>query len=144
MRLFNISLVIPILFFSSLPGLADIYVTKTSIKISSGAGKSAAVYMTIKNDTVASDWLMGAKTSVAKKSMLHDTVVTSDGVVKMKHIMMGIEVNKGEKLVLKSGGKHIMLMGLTETLEAGREFKLVLSFKNSGDVETIITVGEKQ
>ena len=144
MRLFNISLVISILFFSSLPGLADIYVTKTSIKISSGAGKSAAVYMTIKNDTVASDWLMGAKTSVAKKSMLHDTVVTSDGVVKMKHIMMGIEVNKGEKLVLKSGGKHIMLMGLTETLEAGREFKLVLSFKNSGDVETIITVGEKQ
>lgn len=143
MKLFNISLLYTILCFYPLQILADMHVTKSSIKISSGTGKAAAVYMTIRNDTDVSDRLMAAKTSVSRKSMLHDTVVTSDGVVKMKHIMMGVEVNKGEELVLKSGGKHIMLMGLTETLEPGRVLKLVLIFKNAGDVETAVTVSEK-
>ena len=143
MRLLNKYLLYTLLFFFSLPVLADMHVTKSSIKISSGAGKAAAVYMTIRNDTDVSDRLMAAKTSVARKSMLHDTVVTSDGVVKMKHIMMGVEVNKGEELVLKSGGKHIMLMGLTETLEPGRVLKLVLIFENAGEVETAVTVSEK-
>ena len=143
MRLLNKYLLYTLLFFFSLPVLADMHVTNSSIKISSGAGKAAAVYMTIRNDTDVSDRLMAAKTSVARKSMLHDTVITSDGVVKMKHIMMGVEVDKGEELVLKSGGKHIMLMGLTETLEPGRVLKLVLSFKNAGDVETSVTVSEK-
>ena len=109
MKLLNISLIYIILWCFSLPVLADMHVTNSSIKISSGMGKSAAVYLTIKNDTDVSDRLMAATTSIAKKSMLHDTVVTSDGVVKMKHIMMGVEVSMGEELVLHSGGKHIML-----------------------------------
>ena len=105
-------------------------------------GKSAAIFMTIKNDTDASDRLMSVTTKSAKKAMFHDTVVSSNGVVKMKHIMMGLEIGVGEEIILKSGGKHIMLMGLAEKLKNGSLVKLVLKFKNAGDLETTVVVGD--
>ncbi len=131
-----------LLSFCCFPVLADIHFINPSIKVSSGMGKSAAIFMTIKNDTDASDRLMSVTTKSAKKAMFHDTVVSSNGVVKMKHIMMGLEIGVGEEIILKSGGKHIMLMGLTEKLKNGSLVKLVLKFKNAGDLETTVVVGD--
>jgi copper(I)-binding protein len=136
------SILIFLFSFCCFPALADIHFKNSSIKVSSGMGKAAAVFMTIKNDSDVSDRLMSVTTTSAKKAMLHDTVVSSNGVVKMKHIMMGLKFGVGEEIILKSGGKHIMLMGLTEKLQKGNLVKLVLKFKNAGELETTVVVND--
>ena len=122
--------------------IAEIRVSDSLIKVSRGAGKAAAVFMTIKNDNDNSDRLMSARTLVFKKAMLHDTITSADGVVKMKHLMMGIGFSKGEEVILTSGGKHLMLMGPNKPILAGDSVKIWLNFENSGEIEISLIVGQ--
>jgi hypothetical protein len=47
----------------------------------------------------------------------------------------GFEVLSYGHLNLEQGGKHIMLMGLSETLEKDSYFNLTLEFENAGQIE---------
>jgi len=77
--------------------VAEVIISNSSIKVSGGMGKAAAVFMTIVNDTDGPDRLISVRTLDFKKAMLHDTITSTDGVVKMKHLMMGIKFSKGEE-----------------------------------------------
>ena len=122
--------------------IAKIRVNDSLIKVSGGAGKSAAVFMTIKNDNDNPDRLMSVRTLVFKKAVLHDTITSADGVVKMKHLMMGIGFSKGEEVILTSGGKHLMLMGPNKPILTGDSVKIWLNFENAGEIETNLIVGQ--
>lgn len=122
--------------------IAEIRVSDSLIKVSGGAGKSAAVFMTIKNDNDNPDRLMSVRTLVFKKAVLHDTITSADGVVKMKHLMMGIEFSKGEEVIFTSGGKHLMLMGPNKPILTGDSVKIWLNFENSGEIEINLIVGQ--
>jgi copper(I)-binding protein len=73
---------------------------------------------------------------------LHDTITSADGVVKMKHLMMGIGFSKGEEVILTSGGKHLMLMGPNKPILTGDSVKIWLNFENSGEIEINLIVGQ--
>ena len=103
-------------------------------------GKAAAVFMTIVNDTDGADRLISVRTLVFKKAVLHDTITSADGVVKMKHLMMGIKFSKGEEVTLASGGKHLMLMGPNKPILTGDSLKIWLNFESFGEIETTLIV----
>jgi periplasmic copper chaperone A len=120
--------------------VAEVIISNSSIKVSGGMGKAAAVFMTIVNDTDGPDRLISVRTLDFKKAMLHDTITSTDGVVKMKHLMMGIKFSKGEEVTLASGGKHLMLMGPNKPILTGDSLKIWLNFESFGEIETTLIV----
>ena len=120
--------------------VAEVLISNSSIKVSGGMGKAAAVFMTIVNGTDGPDRLISVRTLDFKKAMLHDTITSTDGVVKMKHLMMGIKFSKGEEVTLASGGKHLMLMGPNKPILTGDSLKIWLNFESFGEIETTLIV----
>ena len=74
---------------------------------------------------------MSASSPAAKTVELHETV-DENGVMKMVHHPEGWEIPAGSTLELKPGGKHIMLIGLTAPLEAGKKIQMTLNFEKAG------------
>jgi copper(I)-binding protein len=74
----------------------------------------------------------GAASSPAAKTVeLHETV-DDNGVMKMEPRPEGWEIPARGTLQLKPGGKHIMLVGLTAPLEAGKKIRMTLNFEKAG------------
>lgn len=104
----------------------------------------AAAYMTITNRGQVSDRLIGGSTSVASRFEIH-SMVTEDGVAKMRPVVGGLEVKAGETVSLKPGSFHIMLIGLDKPLEQGARITGTLVFERAGklDVEfAVASIGQ--
>jgi copper(I)-binding protein len=99
---------------------------------------SAAVYLSLTNDTHDVVTLVGAGTAIANTTMIHQSY-EEDGIMKMDHVI-SLPVTPGETLEFSPGGYHIMLMGLARPLEQGDVFPLTLSFENRDPVEVIVEV----
>ena len=59
------------------------------------------------------------------------THVNEDGVMKMRKVDK-IAIPAGQTVALKPGGLHVMLIGLKEKLEPGKEVHMNLIFDNGG------------
>jgi periplasmic copper chaperone A len=95
-----------------------------------GAGRPGALYVTITNDGTVDDALMSIETSVARMSMMHQTVV-EDGIAKMPHAA-SIPLPAGETVFLEPGGLHGMLTGLDAPLKEGTTIDVTLRFEKAG------------
>lgn len=93
---------------------------------------NSAIFMTIKNQSNDLRTLISATTPAAKTVELH-TVIEVDGMMKMREVN-AIELPKNEDTILKPGGLHIMLFGLTQPLKEEEFINVTLNFKN-GDKE---------
>ena len=60
--------------------------------------------------------------------------------MKMEHVD-GIDIPAHGTLLMKPGGYHIMLMGLTQPLKEGEEIELTLIFEKAGEVKVTAKVG---
>ncbi len=78
------------------------------------------------------DRLLGASAPVADRVELHS--MTMDGDVMRMREVDAIDVPAGQKVELKPGGYHLMLMGLKRPLQAGTHFPLKLRFERGGEV----------
>ena len=107
-------------------------------RASLGAAPNSAVYMTLETTDAEPDRLLGGSTPVAAKVEPH-THLMEAGVARMRPVD-AIEVAPGEPTVLEPGGLHLMLMGLTEELEAGATMPLTLVFENAGEVTLEVPV----
>jgi len=96
-------------------------------------------YMTISNQGAMSDRLLGARTPVAGKVEIHQTV-EEDGMMKMIEQENGIEVPAGGEVALAPGGYHLMIMGLDEPLQEGTRVPMTLRFERAGDVDIELEV----
>jgi copper(I)-binding protein len=56
----------------------------------------------------------------------------------------GWEIAPGGELVLKPGGKHVMLMGLVRPLEPGATIEITLNFDKAGPVKVQVPVKAMQ
>lgn len=99
---------------------------------------ASAAYVSIKNMGDAGDRLIGARTSVAKRAMLH-THVMEGGIAKMRHIE-AVDVPAGADVAMAPGGNHVMLMGLETPLKEGDHFPLTLVFENAGEITVSVDV----
>ncbi|MEJ2119486.1 MAG: copper chaperone PCu(A)C [Alphaproteobacteria bacterium] len=99
---------------------------------------NGAAYVSVRNTGKTTDQLIGVRTSVAKRAELH-THLMDNGIMRMRPLK-AIEVTPGAPAVMRPGGDHIMLMGLTHKLKRGERFPITLRFAKAGEITVTVTV----
>ena len=92
-------------------------------------------FMTLTNDTGHDLTLVGGKSDIAPMVEIHEVV---NGMMQKKE--GGLLIKAGEQAVLKPGGNHVMLMGMTSELTAGSEVKITLIFDDESELEVVAPV----
>lgn len=95
---------------------------------------NSAAFFVIKNNSDKDIAITSANSDIAEKNELH-THIKENQMMKMIKIEK-LVVPAKSSLELKSGGDHVMLMGLKKELKAGDEISLKLSFSD-GDKKSI-------
>ena len=95
---------------------------------------NSAAFFVIKNNSDKNIAITSANSDIAEKNELH-THIKENKMMKMMKIEK-LVVPAKSSLELKSGGDHVMLMGLKKELKAGDEISLELSFSD-GDKKSI-------
>lgn len=107
------------------------------------AGGTGAVYFTVLNGLDTDVQLVSVSSPAANAVETHETVA-ENGVMKMVPLPDGYTVPAGEALVLKPGGKHIMLIDVIEPLAPGDELSLTVNFDNGETMELTVPVLDMQ
>jgi copper(I)-binding protein len=125
--------------------LAETY-TAGSIEIGSpwarATPKGAQVggaYMTITNKGTEADRLVGVSSPVASQAQVHQMSM-DNGVMSMRPVPDGLEINPGQTVVLNPDSFHVMLMGLKQPLAQGKHVKATLEFAKAGKVDVEFAV----
>jgi copper(I)-binding protein len=98
-----------------------------------GKAVNSAGFLTIKNTGASDDMLIGVSSKISKRTELHTHIKDGD-VMRMRRVKGGIKVPKNGHAELKSGGFHLMFIGLKAPLKSGTTFPVTLKFKNAGDI----------
>jgi periplasmic copper chaperone A len=106
----------------------------------SGADGSMEAYMTIANRGREADVLKRVRTKTAKAVEISQPTLTSDGVLQMRPVEGGLPIEAGASLTFEPGGTHLMLVGLTDALEAGEQLLITLEFDRAGPVDVLVPV----
>jgi periplasmic copper chaperone A len=99
-----------------------------------GGAQVGGAYLKITNAGGEADRLIGGSLPIATSVEVHEMSMT-DGVMRMRKLEKGLEINPGQTVELKPGGYHIMFMGLREGLKQGQPIKGTLVFEKAGTVE---------
>jgi copper(I)-binding protein len=100
-------------------------------------GGMSAAYFTITNGLDQDDVLLGAMSSVAEATEVHETYDAGEGMMGMRE-RESLPIAANSLTEFKQGGLHVMFLRLTEELSEGDEVQLTLSFENAGDVTVIV------
>lgn len=125
---------------------SGIMVADLAIRATTPQAGATAAYAHIHNHSAHDDILLGASVSFAKKTEIHEMVLSGD-VMKMRPLEEGIAIAAGDMIALEKGGKHIMIMGLTAPIKLDETYEITLHFKKAGmmtlTAETISLAGKK-
>ena len=102
--------------------------------------KLAVGYMEIRNRGSRPDRLLSASTAAAKRVEMHVTLREGE-IMKMRQVP-SFEIPAGERFALRPGGSHLMLVGLTRSLEKGGRLRMTLRFERAGELEIELEVQE--
>ena len=97
-----------------------------------------AGYLTLQNATRDDVALTGVESAQFARVELHRSTLV-DGVARMEAVESAVIPARGE-LVLEPGGLHLMLMEPQQSLTAGADVVLTLSFDNGWTVEVDVPV----
>jgi len=96
-------------------------------------------YVSVRNDGLETDRLIGGSASVAGRVEIHASTV-EDGVARMRRVEDGIVLEPGATVTLASRGTHLMLLDLKASIAAGQTFDGTLVFERTGIVPVRFTV----
>ena len=113
---------------------ADIEIKGAYARASIPNVPNSAAFFVIKNNSDKDIAITSANSDIAEKNELH-THIKENQMMKMMKIEK-LVVPAKSSLELKSGGDHVMLMGLKKELKVGDEISLELSFSD-GDKKSI-------
>lgn len=99
-------------------------------------------YLTLENKGTADDKLVSVSTKASQSVELHSMSMDGD-IARMRQID-AIEVPAGKKVELKSGGLHLMFVGLKEPFKVGSRFPVTLKFEKAGEVQVELVVEERK
>jgi periplasmic copper chaperone A len=97
-------------------------------------------YLEIRNKGSQPDRLLSATTPAAKRVEMHVTEHAGE-VAKMRQLR-SFEIPGRERLELRPGGAHLMLVDLVQPLKKGERFGVTLRFERAGEVEVQFEVQE--
>lgn len=101
-----------------------------------GSGLNSAAYMVIMNKGGVNDNLLRVEGEIAQAIELHRSEMI-DGIMRMSPVA-NIEIPSGNKVELKPGGLHIMLINLKGEIKPGDQVSLNLIFELSGKMTVFI------
>lgn len=96
-------------------------------------------YMTIHNNGTEADRLLSGEAAFAERVEIHEMSMEGE-VMKMRQLTDGLEIPAGGEVVLKSGGYHIMFIGLEQQINEGDKYPVTLVFEKAGSVEVEFNV----
>jgi len=111
----------------------DLEISGAFIRATLPRARVGSAYLTIVNHGSRDDRLVAVAAPVGREVQFHDMTV-ADGVMRMRELPDGLPVPGGETVRLEPGGKHLMIMGLTGSLEKGQSLELTLRFEWAGEV----------
>lgn len=117
----------------------DIVVRDVWVPAPPGGAKVAAGYLVIENKGSQPERLLGGTFGLAGRVEVHE-MTNIDGVMRMRPIEPGLDIPAGGRVVLESGGTHLMLMDLKEPLKAGDRFAGKLHFEKLGLLPVMLEV----
>lgn len=96
-------------------------------------------YFTLTNTGTTSDRLVGGSSDAAQRVEIHEMSM-DNGVMKMRELPKGLEIEPGQTVDFKPGGYHVMLIGLKKPLTQGEEVKATLTFEKAGKVDVVFKI----
>jgi copper(I)-binding protein len=104
------------------------------IRATPAGAKTAGGYVKITNHGTETERLIGGSATGTETFEIHEMAM-SENVMKMRKLDAPLEIKPGETLELKSGGFHLMLIGLAAGYKEGETIKGTLVFEKAGTVE---------
>lgn len=105
-----------------------------------GARTGAVYFRALRNTGRQADRLIGASTPVAARVEIHESVIDSGGVMRMREIE-AIDLAPRSSLKPRHTGQlHLMLIDLKAPLVNGERFPMRLRFERNGEVEVTVWV----
>ena len=95
------------------------------------SGGNSAMYMTLANGQDTADTLASVTLPIADRVEVHESYQKEDGTSGMRPIDT-LAVAPKSRLKLEPGGRHVMLIGLSQPLEAGSQIVLNVEFAQAG------------
>ncbi len=123
------------LFLTGCASSGDVVAQDLWVKSSemSTRGGMTAVYGTLTNNSSQDVVLVGGATDIAGVVEVHEMSMIG-GEMMMQEIDGGLVIPAGKSIVLEPGGNHLMLMMLTDDLEAGEEISVTFDFDGAEDL----------
>ena len=123
------------LFLTGCASSSDVVAQDFWVKSSemSTRGGMTAVYGTLTNNSSQDVVLVGGATEIAGVVEVHEMSMIG-GEMMMQEIDGGLVIPAGKSIVLEPGGNHLMLMMLTDDLEAGEEISVTFDFDGAEDL----------
>lgn len=110
-------------------------ITMTDGWVKAAESGMSAAFGELSNTGTADVTVVSATTEASDGVELHETVENETGEMIMREIEGGFVIPAGASLDLEPGGSHIMLMDLTDPLEAGEEATFTLTFSDDSTYE---------
>jgi copper(I)-binding protein len=117
-------ILLSVMLFSAL-SQADLVIENARVRAMPPGQPNTAAFLTIKNTGSKEIRLIEAHTKAAKKAEFHSHTMSEQGVMRMAKEQC-VDIPAGETFVFKTGGHHIMLMGLAKPLSPGEEINITL------------------
>ena len=123
------------LFLTGCASSGDVVAQDLWVKSSemSTRGGMTGVYGTLTNNSSQDVVLVGGATEIAGVVEVHEMSMIG-GEMMMQEIDGGLLIPAGKSIVLEPGGNHLMLMMLTDDLEAGEEISVTFDFDGAEDL----------
>lgn len=100
--------------------------------------RTGAVYFTLSNHGNAADRLLSASSAAADRVELH-AHVNEGGVMRMKAVD-AIALAPGERVSLRPGGLHVMLIDLKGPLRENGRLTVTLRFASAGEIAVEVPI----
>lgn len=94
-------------------------------------GTVTGAYLTIENTSDTDYRLVAIDADFAGMSMLHQSTVDDQGVMRMRMVMGGLDIPAGATVQLAPGGYHAMLMNVTADVYPSEAVPLTLTFADA-------------
>ncbi len=96
-------------------------------------------YLTVTNNGSTPDKLVAVTSPVAKQVSVHE-MKAENGIMKMRPVQGGLEIDPGQTVTLKPGGYHLMLEDLSKPLKEGERVPATLEFAKAGKVNVELAI----
>jgi len=126
------------------PALAEITIVDAYARSASPMAMSGAAFMEVHNSGAEDDRLIGVTSDAAARTELHTHIDMGDGVMQMSQVEDGLVIPADGAHMLKRGGDHVMLMGLSGPWKDGETVSVTLEFEQAGQVVVEIPIDQRR